>query len=341
MPTLPGEPTPSVTPTEPELPTPSATATATPTALPPQTRYLFTFDPLGRTLESFGFNKVPASVETSITELTASSTYPQATNGVGLEVKPQKDQLVILNGPAIQIISNPVRISCWYRASHKDIQVAIGAFADINGQGGASVYTMRTVPEFTPKEWHKIEIEVNGNYTRIIPFMAMYDKAGNGTVDFDNLEILMGETAEQGAEIAVSDWQPNLWLNDDDKGLAYTNGGTMILLKDPTQKATRFVGSFEQTTTPFRASVDLDVKKVKGASGTLTIWIGNGPSAVQNDIPLWMIADGETRTLHLSGITTNTPGPVFIVLQTAGQDDERVEISNVHVSSYSNAALKE
>ena len=274
-------------------------------------------------------------------ELPTSDTYPQATNGVGLRVKAPKDQVVIMNGPAIQIISNPARITCWYRASGIDIQVAIGAFADIDGQGGASFYTMKTVPEFTPEEWHKAEIAVDGRYTRIIPFMAIYDKSGNGTVDFDNLEITMQEPIDKGTELTISDWQPNLWLNDADKGFAFTNGTTMILEKSSTQKASRFVGSFPQSALPFRAMVDLDIKKIKGSSGTVTLWIGNGPSAVQNDIPLWMIPEGEIRTLQVSGVTTDTPGPVFIVLQTAGQDDERVEISNVHVSTYSNAILKE
>jgi hypothetical protein len=310
---------------------------------PVQNPIIFPFDPMGETLLSLGFTSMPSTLDAEVVSLPVSDTYPHATNGVGLQVSPPANQLSLISGPGVELLDTPVRITCWYNASHDGFQIAVGAFADQNGQAGASVYAMNTAPEYTPGTWHKIEIEVDAQYTKVVPFLAMYNTHpdGEGTVSFDNLEIYYGPETDLGMEITIDDWIPNLWLSEADKGFAYRLSDSFVLEKTFTQKASRFVGSYAQSVVPYRTSVEIVFEKWWGFSGTLTIWIGNGPSAVQNDIPLWMLMPYVNHTIRVSNVTIDTPGPVYVVLQIAGEDNVLLEIRSVRVNRLSNAALRE
>ena len=241
--------------------------------------------------------------------------------------------LITINAPAIQINAEPVKLAVWYRADSDNLQFALGGYAEVDGNSGAVLYTLRSKPEIQPNVWQQTEIEVKALYTQVTPFIVLFngDPTGSRTIYFDNLSVDQGQASDPGALVNSYQWQPNLWLLDADKGTAVIDNGKLILEKNEQQKASRFVAIYGQNQFPNRVTVEADIVKDFGESGSVTVWAGNGPSAFQADVPLWILPTGSAYTVRMSGVTTQNSGPMNIVIQIAGEDNERITVQGVRV----------
>ncbi len=337
--------TPSPEPVEPtNTPEPVATSTPvvtstpeipthTPTPTPPQTEHHYAFEPLGTSLEDHGFSTQPADADVTIAEIPFNQDQPNATNGVGLKCLPSQGELLTLTGSPITVLENPVSISVWYNASAEGFQIALGAYAEMDNQFGAAGYTVRKVPEYEPGVWQRTEIVIGNQYSRVTPFLVIFNGSDSdkSIVYADNLYVVQGNALSNGDVIEPTEWVPNLWLDPQEAGNAYQDGDTLVLEKDADKKAARFATYYSQGTFPNRVNVEVDMIKDSGATGNLTLWIGNGPSATQSDVPLQLLNTGEQETLFLSAVTASNPGDMNIVIQIAGQDTERVRITDVRI----------
>ena len=275
----------------------------------------------------------PASSDARIVLIPMDPFHPDATNGTGLQMAVPSGRFITVNGPAILVKSEPLWLSIWYRTDLSSMQLALGAFAETAGQPGAASYTLRTKPEIANDTWQKTTLMIGAGFTKVIPFLALYNASGAqaGTIYFDNLTVDQGVTENPGGSVGPLTWQPNLWLLDSEKGTAEIQNGVLILDKNDQQKASRFVASYAQITFPNQVTVEADIGKDFGDSGAVTLWVGNGPSAFQTEIPLWILTPGQIRTVRLSGITSRNSGPMNIVIQIAGEDNERIHVPAVRV----------
>ena len=344
----PGQPTATSTPVSPEptatntpapgVPTstptqvPAPTATPTPTATPSNI-VRFPFDNAGAALDSFGFSAFPLNASVSVGSIPVDNSNSEASNGTGLIVGVPVGHLITISGPPIDITQEPLRLSAWFNASVTGIQFALGAFVEIQGQSGSDVYALKGIPEFTAGTWYQNVLETSAGYTQIIPFIVLLNSGtSDGVVYVDNLDI--GQDVSDAAQNALPamDWQPNLFLNPDEAGTAMLDGADLVLEKMVGKTAAQFVAPFAQQTFPNRVTVAFNATKEMGDTGTLALWIGNGPSATQFDIPLFLLPQGQMRTFRLSGFNRQADiGLMHVVFQIAGQDAERVRISNVQV----------
>ncbi|RJP34146.1 MAG: hypothetical protein C4527_02550 [Candidatus Omnitrophota bacterium] len=317
-------------------PTPSPTFTRTPTPTTGPSgplRVLFPFDPLTETLQSLGFTKIPFTTNAGINVIPLNPGNAESTNGIGLKAVLTRGEFTVFNGPALAVTENPVRFRLWFNISDPAVQIALGAYTEIDGLSGAASYTMRGVPEFAVNTWQQTEIEIATGYTRVAPFIVLYNAGtrNDAQVRIDNLEVIMGDMRDAGSRIENLEWHPNFWLDEGNYGSAVIDGVTLVMEKTAEQSLSRFVAYYAQQVFPNRVTVEVDVIRDYGDNGTLTIWVGNGPSAFQKEIPLWMLPSGETKTLTLAGVTTQPSGFMHVVLQISGRDNERIRIPAVRV----------
>ncbi len=320
--------------------TPTPTFTATPTRIPSPTpepvgpaRYLYTFDPLNETLQSLGFLPIPSSANVALNVLPIAPGNTRATNGEGLRAVLNSGEFVTVNGPSLHVSEEPVQITIWFNVSDPSVQFALGAYTEMEGLSGSAAYTMRSISEFTVNNWQQAKLEIAAGYTRITPFIALFNAGTRTDVEIrvDNLEVIMGEPTVAGTEVSPLEWHPNLWVEEPNIGSAYIDGTTLVMEKTAVQSMSRFVTYYAQQNFPNQVTVELDILRDYGDSGTLTIWIGNGPSAFQKEIPLWLLPQGTTKTVSISGVTTQASGFMHVVLQLSGNDDERIRIPRVKV----------
>ena len=324
-------PQPTSTPVVPtKTPVPTNTAGPQPTSTPVIRRY--TFDPLPLTLESFGFFHSPEDASVHIDRIPEDYDRYEATNGVGVSIELQAGKSVTITGSPINVQEEPIRESVWFNANNSQVQIALGAFMEIDGNSSAYTYSLLNTLELTEDEWRKNEIEFAAGYTRVTPFLiASNESQKDALVYFDNLEIAQNQPSTLGTPIDPGPWQPNLWISESDAGLAYEDGSALVLEKWTQHKISRFVMAYEQTTYPNRVHVEIDVIKEFGATGSLTLWTGNGPSAFQSSVPLDELPIGEIKTIQLSGVTTRNAGAMHITIQIAGEDRQRVRIEDVRI----------
>jgi hypothetical protein len=269
----------------------------------------------------------------SIAEIPFGQDKPYATNGVGLKCLPTTGELLILTGPAISVFDNPVSISVWYNASATGFQIALGAYAELNGEFGAAGYTIRTAPEYEEGEWTRTEIVIGESYTEVTPFLVIYNSndSDKDTVYIDNLVVSQGAELELGELVEPDDWIANLWLDEQDAGEASLEGTSLVLSKSEDKSATRFAAYFAPGEFPNRITVEVDVEKDYGETGNFSLWIGTGPSATQSDIPLQMLQEGESQTITLSAVTESSSDAMFVLVQVAGQDAELVRVTDIRI----------
>ncbi len=260
---------------------------------------------------------------------------PEATDGYGLNVNISSGEFITINGPAIQIEERPIHLSCWFYVDNPHIMYALGAYTDFQGETGAASYTLRYAPELIENTWQEVEILINSGYTVVQPFIVIFngDEHTAGTAFIDTLKVTQGVTidTDSSESIELDEWIPNLWLDSGECGDAYEEDGHLVLEKGSDCQVSRMAGIFTQTDFPNQIDVEIDLIKEYGESGNLTLWIGTGPNSLQTDIPLWMLNQGEEETLSLSGIINELAGPMHVIIQIEGQDDERVIINEVRI----------
>ncbi len=329
-------PTATHTPSPTSTATATATATITPTPSPTpllQIQHTYTFDPLSSSLNSLGFSLQPEDASVSIARIPADLSSPQATNGVGLRVSVPSGGLVTINGPEIDVRRTPVSLSLWYQVSNADFQVGLGFFAEVEGNEGAIAYAAHYAPELVDGFWTNIQTELGANYTKVTPFIMLLNTNSTeaGTAYIDNLIVVEGADTDPGSLIDPGEFHPNLWLTPEQAGSATIENGQLILDKSEGKLGSQFVAYFGQDNYPNRVTAELDLVREFGELGSVTLWIGTGPSGVQKDIPLWALPQGEERTLKLSGIVNEAAGPMHVVIMISGQDHERVIVKEVRV----------
>jgi hypothetical protein len=321
--------TPTPTPTEPgDTPTPTATPLL-------EIRHVYPFDDTGKTLEEIGFSRQPETAGIAITRVPSSPSNPDASNGLGLRVSIPAGDLVTIVGPDIDVLRRPIGLSCWYYASSTDIQIGLGVFASIAGQEGAVGYAAHYPPELSALTWTNLLTEFGAEYTEVTPFIVLLNTSDttDGTAYIENLIVSEGIQLDSGTEVDPGEYQPNLWLTPEQAGPATIGeDGTLILEKPVDKLASQFVAAYTQDTYPNRVAVELDMIRDFGTLGSVTLWIGTGPSGIQNDIPLWVLPEGESRTLRLVGNMTQQVGPMHVVIQISGNDNEKVRVTDVRVS---------
>jgi len=294
---------------------------------------LFGFDSLSSNLASLGFQVIPQSIDAEISAVPKGQTEPLPTNGVGIRVVVPAQEFVTLNGPPIRISSEPIRIAVWYYASEPDLHVGLGAFTNIQGRSGPASFTIRGGVEVTAGIWQKTEIEIEALYTQVNPFLVVYNAnvTTQGTLYFDNLSVDQGDAVDPGTAIIGLDWVANLWLPEEDHGEATIDGNHLVLEKSTGEGATRFVGSYTTSNYPNITTIETEIVKDYGESGIFTLWAGNRPSAFQTYIPLWILPNNEPFTMRLAGNTAQNSGPMYVVVQISGKDDERCTINSIEV----------
>lgn len=291
------------------------------------------------TPESLDFPVVPESVDARIAGIPVDIRKAEATNGIGMQILAEPGDFVTSTGPTLPIGDEPVTIGVWFRTPDPWLQFGLGAYADIEGQPGTVSYTMCSEPEVAANTWQHAEIEIEAGYTQIVPFIALFNSSESdvGVLYVDNLAVDLGEAADKGDAAEAVEWQPNLWLSDMESGTAYPQGNDLILVRENSDKASRMMAVLEPESYPVRISVEVDVIKKEGESSTFSLWIGNGPSAFQTDVPLWILSQGQQHTVKLSGVTLrNSSGAMYVATQLSGGSDESAQVVLRNVRIYQN-----